>query len=66
MSVPLRRALRRVRWYVREFTGEHAYGRYVAHTRAQDPAAPVLSRAAFERNRTDRRDEDPLSGRCCC
>ncbi|MGI5472361.1 CstA-like transporter-associated (seleno)protein [Streptomyces sp. CA-132043] len=66
MSVPLLRALHRVRWYVREFTGEHAYGRYVAHARAQDPPAPVLSRAAFERYRTDRRDEDPLTGHHCC
>ncbi|MFC9430692.1 CstA-like transporter-associated (seleno)protein [Streptomyces sp. NPDC056987] len=29
----------RIRWYVREFTGESAYERYVAHARAHADAA---------------------------
>ncbi|MFD3440800.1 YbdD/YjiX family protein [Streptomyces sp. NPDC058685] len=56
----------RIRWYVREFTGESAYDRYVAHTRGCDPDAEVMSRRAFERNRTDAREADPREGFRCC
>jgi uncharacterized short protein YbdD (DUF466 family) len=55
-----------VRWYVRELTDESAYDRYVAHLRANHPEAEVPSRRAFERMRTDRREEDPRQGFRCC
>ncbi|MFE6778101.1 YbdD/YjiX family protein [Streptomyces sp. NPDC057702] len=57
---------RRVRHYVREFTGEGTYDRYVAHTRSQHPDTEPASRAEFERRRMDEREADPRSGFRCC
>ncbi|NBE51105.1 YbdD/YjiX family protein [Streptomyces boluensis] len=57
---------RAVRWYVREFTDESAYDRYVAHARKDHPCAAVMSRRAFERKRTDRQESDPRQGFRCC
>ncbi|WP_030594413.1 YbdD/YjiX family protein [Streptomyces fulvoviolaceus] len=62
----LRRALRGVRWYVRELTDESAYDRYVAHVRKDHPQARVPTRRAFERMRTDRQEKDPRQGFRCC
>ncbi|MCX4527989.1 MULTISPECIES: YbdD/YjiX family protein [unclassified Streptomyces] len=62
----VRAALARARFFVREFSGEAAYDRYVAHARAHDPAAEVLTRRAFERARTDSREADPREGFRCC
>lgn len=60
----LRRAARWTRWYVRELCGENAYDHYLAH--AERTGHPPLTRREFERQRTDRRDNDPrLGGRCC-
>lgn len=55
----VRSVLARARFYVREFSGEAAYDRYVAHARSHDPDAEVLTRRAFERARTDAREADP-------
>ncbi|MEU9878430.1 MULTISPECIES: YbdD/YjiX family protein [Streptomyces phaeochromogenes group] len=60
------RAVRGVRWYVRELTDESAYDRYVAHARKGHPDAAVPSRREFERMRTDRQEEDPRQGFRCC
>jgi uncharacterized short protein YbdD (DUF466 family) len=62
----LRRALRTMRWYVRELTDESAYDRYVTHVRKDHPQAPVPTRRAFERMRTDRQEADPRQGFRCC
>ncbi|MFD3518088.1 YbdD/YjiX family protein [Streptomyces sp. NPDC058657] len=62
----LRHRLSRLRWYVRELTGEAAYDHYVAHVRTRDPHAPVLTRRDFERRRTDAREGDPRQGFRCC
>ncbi|MEU9030847.1 YbdD/YjiX family protein [Streptomyces sp. NPDC048383] len=62
----LREALAKARYYVREFSGEAAYDRYVAHARAHDPQAGVMTRRAFERARTDAREADPREGFRCC
>ncbi|GAA3492201.1 MULTISPECIES: YbdD/YjiX family protein [Streptomyces] len=62
----LRHWLSRLRWYVREVTGEAAYDHYVAHARAHDPDAAVMTRRAFERSRTDAREGDPRDGFRCC
>ncbi|MGV9450481.1 CstA-like transporter-associated (seleno)protein [Streptomyces sp. NPDC003635] len=62
----LRRVARAVRWYVRELTDESAYDRYVAHLRRDHPLAPVPTRRAFERMRTDRQESDPRQGFRCC
>ncbi|MFD4245279.1 CstA-like transporter-associated (seleno)protein [Streptomyces sp. NPDC058525] len=62
----LRERLARVRYFVREFSGEAAYDRYVAHARGHDPDAQVMTRRAFERARTDAREADPREGFGCC
>ncbi|QES50081.1 hypothetical protein DEJ50_21875 [Streptomyces venezuelae] len=61
-----RRLFARVRYFVREFSGEAAYDRYVAHARTHDPAAEVMTRRAFERARVDAREADPREGFRCC
>ncbi|MEV4191830.1 YbdD/YjiX family protein [Streptomyces toxytricini] len=66
MSGGVRGALAKARHYVREFSGEAAYDRYVAHARSHDPDAEVMTRRAFERARTDAREGDPRSGFRCC
>ncbi|KIF06650.1 hypothetical protein PL81_06355 [Streptomyces sp. RSD-27] len=66
MSGTVRGTLAKARYYVREFSGEAAYDRYVAHARAHDPEAEVLTRRAFERARTDAREADPREGFRCC
>ncbi|PWI15656.1 hypothetical protein DI272_16870 [Streptomyces sp. Act143] len=66
MRSALRRALRGVRWYLRELTDESAYDRYVAHLRRDHPQADVPTRRAFERMRTDRQEHDPRQGFRCC
>ncbi|MGW7414102.1 YbdD/YjiX family protein [Streptomyces sp. NPDC054863] len=65
-TAALRQRMSRLRWYVREFTGEAAYDRYVAHARSHDPDAAVMSRRTFERSRTDAREGDPRKGFRCC
>ncbi|MGW0559408.1 YbdD/YjiX family protein [Streptomyces sp. NPDC003016] len=62
----VRRAAGRIRWYVRELTGESAYDRYVARARSCAPEAPVMTRRQFERSRTDAREADPREGFRCC
>ncbi|MFE2167242.1 CstA-like transporter-associated (seleno)protein [Streptomyces sp. NPDC059447] len=62
----LRGALARARYFVREFSGEAAYDRYVAHARSHDPQAAVPTRREFERARTDAREADPREGFRCC
>jgi uncharacterized short protein YbdD (DUF466 family) len=58
--------LRRIAWWWRELTGENVYDRYVAHARRHDPSAPVMTRRAFERSRTDTLEGDPRQGFRCC
>ncbi|MGR3869867.1 YbdD/YjiX family protein [Streptomyces graminifolii] len=60
------RAIRGVRWYVRELTDESAYDRYVAHVRRGHPDADVPDRRDFERLRTARQEADPRQGFRCC
>ncbi|WP_448319683.1 YbdD/YjiX family protein, partial [Streptomyces sp. CO7] len=62
----LKQAGARAWWYVRELNGEHAYDRYVAHSRSHDPHVRVLTRREFENRRIDRRDAGPREGGGCC
>ncbi|MFI5669066.1 CstA-like transporter-associated (seleno)protein [Streptomyces sp. NPDC051704] len=62
----VRAALAKARFFVREFSGEAAYERYVAHARTHDPDARVMTRRDFERARTDSREADPREGFRCC
>ncbi len=64
MTGTIRQGVRWLGWYLREVTGESAYGRYVEHARADHPDRIVLSRRQFERQRMDDRDVRPQS-RCC-
>lgn len=67
MARRVRRAVRWVRWYLRELTDESAYERYLDHQRRHGGITPAtLSRRDFERRRTDRQDHDPSAGFRCC
>ncbi|MFJ9081706.1 YbdD/YjiX family protein [Streptomyces sp. NPDC102384] len=66
LGARLKQASARTLWYAREFTGENAYTRYLEHHRATHPDAEPLTRNAFERSRTDRRDADPRESGSCC
>ncbi len=54
--------LDRVRWYVREATGEARWERYLERCRAE--GREPLERREYERDRSDHRDAHP-EGRCC-
>lgn len=56
------RAVRAVRWYVRELLGAGAYERYRARHRAEHPGVPPLSEREFWR----RRQSGRATGRGCC
>jgi uncharacterized short protein YbdD (DUF466 family) len=56
------RAWRGVRWYLREFTGEARWDRYLEHC-VEHGHTPV-SRREFERRRSDALERNPMS-RCC-
>jgi uncharacterized short protein YbdD (DUF466 family) len=53
---------RKVRWYVRELTGEARWDDYLAECAAFDE--PPMSRREFERRRDHEREHRP-GGRCC-
>jgi uncharacterized short protein YbdD (DUF466 family) len=56
------RAWRGVRWYLREFTGEANWDRYLEHCTAHGHTP--MSRREFERQRSDAAEKNPIS-RCC-
>ncbi|MFF7549849.1 YbdD/YjiX family protein [Streptomyces canus] len=47
-------------------TDGSAYDRYVAHVRQGHPQAPVPTRRAFVRMRTERQEGDLRQGFRCC
>jgi uncharacterized short protein YbdD (DUF466 family) len=51
-----------VRWYLREFTGEARWDRYLEHCAAQGHRP--MSRREFERRLSDDAELD-MGGRCC-
>jgi uncharacterized short protein YbdD (DUF466 family) len=53
---------RRVRWYVRQATGEAKWDEYVGRCRAE--GVEPVSRRQFERHRADHREDHPQA-RCC-
>jgi uncharacterized short protein YbdD (DUF466 family) len=60
----VRRALRAVRWYLRELTGESAYDHYLERFRREHPDDRPPTRRQFERWRADGMQVPPGS-RCC-
>ena len=56
------RALKGVRWYLRELTGEAKWDHYVDHCAAH--GHQPVSRREFERHRSDAAELD-MGGRCC-
>ncbi|WP_180928453.1 YbdD/YjiX family protein [Streptomyces sp. AJS327] len=58
------RALRTVRWYLREISGTADYERFRQRHAERHPGEPVPSRKEYERYRTRHREENPQS-RCC-
>ncbi len=61
-STAVVRAWQGVRWYLREFTGEAHWDRYLQHC-AERGHRP-MSRREFERSRSDAAELDVRS-RCC-
>ena len=55
-------ALRNVRWYLRELTGEARWDDYLQHCRAHGHTP--MSRREFERLRADEAEKNPIN-RCC-
>ena len=62
MTAALGRAWRGVRWYLKEFTGEANWDRYLAHC-AEHGHTPV-TRREFERRRSDAAEGSQIA-RCC-
>lgn len=64
---PLREALRQFVRTAHLMVGHPDYDAYVAHRRAAHPGEPLMSRAEFHRNRTERRFGGGAEGisRCC-
>jgi uncharacterized short protein YbdD (DUF466 family) len=56
------RAWRGVRWYLREFTGEANWDRYLE--RCAVHGHTPMTRREFERQRADALEKNPIS-RCC-
>ena len=56
------RALKGVRWYLKELTGEAQWDHYVDHCARH--GHPPVSRREFERRRSDAAELD-MGGRCC-
>ncbi|MGY1752437.1 YbdD/YjiX family protein [Blastococcus sp. SYSU D01042] len=62
MSAAVVRAWRSLRWYLREFTGEARWDRYLEHCAAH--GHEPMTRREFERRRSDALEANPVS-RCC-
>ncbi|SDE89465.1 Protein of unknown function [Blastococcus fimeti] len=62
MTAALVRAWHGVRWYLREFTGEARWDRYLEHCAAH--GHEPMSRREFERRRSDALEANPIA-RCC-
>ena len=60
----LTRALRYLRWYLGEISGDAAYDRYIERHRHEYPDAPTPTRREYERHRTAHRERNPAA-RCC-
>ncbi|WP_264931933.1 YbdD/YjiX family protein [Streptomyces sp. A012304] len=61
---PVLRAVRGLRWYLRELTGEAEYDRHCERHRRRHPHAPVPTRREYQLLRT-RHQEEHASSRCC-
>jgi uncharacterized short protein YbdD (DUF466 family) len=62
MATAALRAGRRVRWYLRQVTGEGKWDEYVEL--CSRTGAPPVTRREFERHRSQHREHNPQS-RCC-
>lgn len=62
MTTAAGRAMRGVRWYLREFTGEARWDRYLEHCAAH--GHEPMTRREFERRRSDALEANP-GARCC-
>jgi uncharacterized short protein YbdD (DUF466 family) len=56
------RAWQGVRWYLREFTGEARWDRYLEHCAAH--GHEPMTRREFERRRSDALEANPVTS-CC-
>ena len=54
----------RIRWWLRQLSGEGKYDAYLAHHRAQHPDEAPMTEREFWRSEYARQDANPGS-RCC-
>ena len=62
MTAAVVRAWQGVRWYLREFTGEARWDRYLEHCSAH--GHEPMTRREFERRRSDALEANPVTS-CC-
>ncbi|MBJ7451150.1 MAG: YbdD/YjiX family protein [Blastococcus sp.] len=62
MTAAVVRAWQGVRWYLREFTGEARWDRYLEHCAAH--GHEPMTRREFERRRSDALEANPVTS-CC-
>jgi uncharacterized short protein YbdD (DUF466 family) len=60
-----REGLKQAARTARLMVGLPDYDSYATHRRSAHPGEPVMSRAEFHRERTERRYGDGATGRCC-
>ncbi|MDO5747961.1 MAG: YbdD/YjiX family protein [Actinomycetaceae bacterium] len=61
---PLVKAVRSVRWHVKELMGDNAYKKYVKHQRLHHPDKPVMGEREFWDHYWKDKEANPGS-RCC-
>ena len=62
MTAAVVRAWQGVRWYLREFTGEARWDRYLEHCAGH--GHEPMTRREFERRRSDALEANPITS-CC-
>ena len=62
MTAAVVRAWQGVRWYLREFTGEARWDRYLEHCAAH--GHEPMTRREYERRRSDALEANPVTS-CC-
>jgi len=56
------KAVRGIRWYLKQVSGEAKWDEYLEHARSED--MEPMSRRDFERHRSEHKENNPQT-RCC-
>jgi len=62
MSTHALKAVRGIRWYLKQVSGEAKWDEYLERARSED--VKPMSRRDFERHRSDHKENNPQA-RCC-